>query len=112
LPVPLVLTAIFVAMIGGGIIGLHPMITAAVLIGVLGQAAGALEPLVMMQAIQSAWGFAVLVSPSGITLIVATMMFAVPQPRLLYSRNILFVGLSSLALIIGLSLMNAALRLS
>lgn len=111
LPVPLLLAAIFTAMIGGGIIGLHPMITAAVLIGVLGQAADALDPLVLMQAIQSAWGFAVLVSPSGITLIVAAMMFAVPQPRLLYSRNILFVGLSSLVLIVGLSLMNIVLRL-
>ncbi len=111
LPVPLVLTAIFVAMIGGGIIGIHPMITAAVLIGVLGQAASGLDGMVMTQAIQSAWGFAVMVSPSGVTLIVATFMFAVPQQRLLLSRNILFVGLGSLGMIISLSLLNAALRL-
>lgn len=112
LPVPLILTAIFAAVIFGGLIGLHPMITSAVMIGVLRAGGGGLHPTLMMQAIQAAWGFAVTVSPSGVTLIVATMMFDVPHQRLVISRNILFVGLSSLCLIVMLSLINAGLSLS
>lgn len=112
LPVPLILTAIFAAIISGGLIGLHPMITAAVLIGVLRGSGGGLAPGLMMQAIQAAWGFAVTVSPSGVTLIVATLMFDVGHRRLVVSRNILFVALASAALIGVLSLINAGLGLS
>ncbi len=112
LPAPLILTAIFAAVISGGLVGLHPMITAAVLIGVLRGGGGGLAPGLMMQAIQAAWGFAVTVSPSGVTLIVATLMFDVGHRRLVVSRNLLFVGLASVALIAVLSLINAGLGLS
>jgi hypothetical protein len=77
-------------LVGGGLIGAHPMVTGTI---VLVAFAGAVDDLVLMQIGLIGWGLAAALSPSGITVMLAANFYGAPFQRLVYGRNLWFAGL-------------------
>ena len=103
-PAPALLALCMLGLIGGGMIGLHPVVSAALLMALLSGLPGAPSDALLIQAVVFAWGLATMLSPSGITLIVAALVFRVSPLGLSWSRNLLFaLGCCALAtLVLGL----------
>lgn len=110
LPVPLLLAAVMLTLIGLGMAGVHPMVTAASLVALFAGMPGALSPLALLQAILVAWGFATMLSPSGVTLIIAALAYRVPYPQLSLSRNLGFALIVTLLTVVILSLLDPIFR--
>jgi hypothetical protein len=108
-PFPLLLTAIGIMLLAGAV-GLHPAISASVLLGVFTNLPDAVDRLALAEALIIGWSLAVTISPVGVTVMVAGQMFRVPYPKLVMSRNLttaLAVGVLSAG---GLSLLDLAIR--
>lgn len=103
-PAPALLALCMLGLIGGGVIGLHPVVSAALLMALLSGLPGAPSDALLIQSVVFAWGLATMLSPSGITLIVAALVFRVPPLSLSWSRNLFFaLGCCGLAtLVLGL----------
>lgn len=103
-PGPALLALCMLGLIGGGIIGLHPVVSAALMMALLSGLPNAPSDALLIQAVVFAWGLATMLSPSGITLIVAALVFRVSPLRLSWSRNLFFaLGCCALAtLVLGL----------
>lgn len=108
-PFPLLL-AVIALMLLAGALGLHPAISASVLLGVFANLPDAVARLSLAEALIIGWSLAVTISPVGVTVMVASQMFRVPYSKLLLSRNLvtaLMVGAGGAGV---LSLLDAALR--
>ncbi|WP_431854588.1 hypothetical protein [Azospirillum sp.] len=108
-PFPLLLAVIAIMLLAGAL-GLHPAISASVLLGVFGNLPDAVARLSLAEALIIGWSLAVTISPVGVTVMVASQMFHVPYPKLVFSRNLataLLVGAASAGL---LALLDAAVR--
>jgi hypothetical protein len=110
LPVPALLLFVMGSLIGLGIAGVHPMVTAASLVAIFAGMPGAVSPVSLLQAILVAWGFATMLSPSGVTLIVAALAYKVPYPQLTFSRNLLFAAIVTLLTVLVLSFLDPVFR--
>lgn len=103
-PFPLLL-AVIALMLLAGALGLHPAISASVLLGVFAGLPDAVARLSLAEALIIGWSLAVTISPVGVTVMVAGQMFRVPYPKLLLSRNLVtalavgIVGAGVLALL-------------
>lgn len=79
----------------GGLVGLHPMLTS-----VLAMSAAHLVPALSTTALAgtllASWGFATMVSPASITVLVAAQMFRTPTGGLVLSPNLTRAILSGL----------------
>lgn len=108
-PFPLLLTAIGLMLLAGAV-GLHPAISASVLLGVFANLPDAVDRLALAEALIIGWSLAVTISPVGVTVMVAGQMFRVPYPKLVMSRNLataVAVGALSAG---GLALLDLMLR--
>lgn len=110
LPVPVLLALAMGALIGFGMIGLHPMVSAASIVALFAGMPGAVSQIALLQAILIAWGFATMLSPSGVTLIVAALAYRVPYPKLSFSKNILFALIVCSIAVVCLSLLDPVVR--
>ena len=108
-PFPLLLTAIGTMLLAGAL-GLHPAISASVLLGVFANLPDAVDRLALAEALIIGWSLAVTISPVGVTVMVAGQMFRVPYPKLLLSRNLATAAVVGLAGAGGLALLDMALR--
>lgn len=108
-PLPLLL-AVFAIMLAAGACGFHPAISAAVLLGIFAVQPAPVEPLCLAVALVMGWSLAVTVSPVGVTMMVAAQMFAVPFPRLLFSRNLIGTVVVAVAAAVLLAGLNGLLQ--
>lgn len=94
LPVGAVLLAALAFMVVGALFGLHPTLTASLIIALFPGLRG-LSQTALAATLLVAWGLATMVSPTSLTVLVAAQMFKVGSFRLVWSGNLLracFVG--------------------
>lgn len=105
----LLLTAIGLMLLAGAI-GLHPAISAAVLLGAFDTIPDAVNRLALAEALIIGWSLAVTISPVGVTVMVAGQMFQVPYARLIVSRNLVSAAVVSVVSAGLLSLLDLLVR--
>ncbi|NYZ16591.1 hypothetical protein HL658_28945 [Azospirillum sp. RWY-5-1] len=110
LPAGVVLVVAIVFMLAAGAVGLHPSISAALIISTFANLPDAVSRLALAEAIIIAWALAAVISPVGMTVMVAAQMFRVPYQSLILSRNLVTTLIISVATAIGLTLLDLYLR--
>lgn len=110
LPAGLVLLTAIVFMLLAGAVGVHPSITAALIIGTFADLPGTVSRLALAEAIIIAWSLTAVISPVGMTVIVAGQMFRVPYRDLILSRNLVGTLVVSVLSAAGLALLDGVLR--
>ncbi len=104
-PVPL-LAATILLMILAGLLGVHPTISSTLLLTALTQLPTSVNPAVMAETVLLGWGLAAMVSPVGLTAMLAGQSYRVPHLQLIFSRNlayVLVVAMTSAILLGGFS---------
>jgi len=107
---PGLLALVLAAMIGGGLVGVHPMATAPILLGLLAGLADHLSNLALALAVLAGWGLGNMVSISSVALATTAEMFSVPVERLVFGRNLAFVCAFAVVLTGVLSLLDQIVR--
>jgi len=110
LPASVILLASIAFMLLSGVVGIHPSISAALIISSFADLPGAVSRLALAEAIIIAWSLTAVISPVGMTVMVAGQMFRVPQRSLILSRNLATTLVISLVSAAGLALLDLALR--
>jgi len=107
---PLVAIAITMAAITGtGMLGIHPIVSATMLLVVFANVPHGVADLALMQTILIGWGLAAMISISGISVVISSALFSIPPERLIRGQNVLFViAFGSLSVII-LGILNSDL---
>jgi len=88
LPAGAVLTGALVFLVAGALFGLHPTLTASLIIALLPGLPG-LSQTSLAATLLVGWGLATMVSPTSLTVLVAAQMFEVGSRRLVWSGNLL-----------------------
>lgn len=81
----LVLLIILIAMMG-----VHPMATVAVILALLTDGPMVIAPLALVGMGLLGWGLGAMLSPTSLSLLIASTSFGVPRARLVYGANITF----------------------
>ena len=104
---PGLIACVLTVMIAGGLMGVHPMATAPIMLGLL---AGLpqVSDLALGIAVLCGWGLGNMVSISSMALATTAGMFAVPVERLVLGRNLLFVSVFAAVIVGILSLLGRA----
>ncbi|HMA50391.1 MAG TPA: hypothetical protein VKP60_11595 [Magnetospirillaceae bacterium] len=88
LPGGVVLIAALVFLVIGALLGLHPTLTASLVIA-LAPGLHGISQTALAATLLVAWGLATMVSPTSLTVLVAAQMFKVGSMRLVWSGNLL-----------------------
>ena len=92
-----------------GLLGLHPIVSASVLLVVLAKMHTGIADLVLMQAVLIGWGLGAMISISGIAIAIASALFAVPPEKAVRGENILFVVAFTTPAILVLAALNGVM---
>ncbi len=98
------------AMIVGGMLGAHPMITGTVILTTMPAVPGAVVDLALMQAVLIGWGVSATLSPSGITLLMSAAFFRVPFRQLAYGPNLAYAATFTVLASLILGALDSFLR--
>jgi hypothetical protein len=93
-------------MIVGGIVAIHPIVSATVLLALYTSLSFAVADVVYMEAVLVGWGLGSMVSVSGISVIMAGAMVKVPPERLIRRENLAFVAILGSVAVILLTVLN------
>jgi hypothetical protein len=93
-----------------GLLGLHPMIGASVLVPVLSGGAFGVSDLVLVEAAVFAWGLSATVAIWTLPVAVASTMFRVPVKALGSGRNLVYAAIYAACTVAYLGAVNFALR--
>jgi hypothetical protein len=88
LPGGVVLIAALAFLVAGALLGLHPTLTASLVIAIA-PALHSVSQTALAATLLVAWGLATMVSPTSLTVLVAAQMFKVGSSRLVWSGNLL-----------------------
>ncbi len=102
----LLFAGIGLAIIAVGLIGIHASVPAALAMAACAAFPGSFSHLALAEVIVIAWALATMVSPVGLTMMVAGRMFRVPVGQLMMSPNLvraLVLSVGSAALFAGLA---------
>ncbi len=91
-----------------GLVGIHPIVSATVVLVVATGVPIALADIVLMQAVLIGWALGAMISFSGVSLVTASALFDVPPWRLVFGRNIAFVIVFGAISVLILGLLNRA----
>lgn len=91
LPPVMLLAATIGLMILAGLLGMHPTISTTLLIATLVHLPAGVSPASLASALLVGWGLATMVSPVGLTAMIAGQVYRVPHLRLIFSRNLAYV---------------------
>ena len=106
---PFAAIAIIVAgMSAAGLLGLHPIISATVMLVVAMGLPIELADIVLMQAVLIGWALGAMISFSGVSVITAAALFEVSPWRVIFGRNIVFVIVFGGVSILILGFLNRA----
>lgn len=89
LPAPLLLALVPLSMMTLGILSVHPIVSASLLMSLLADKHGAVTDLALAGATLVGWSSAAMISYSGLLLMVTASVSAVPRGELIVSRNLL-----------------------
>jgi hypothetical protein len=106
----LVIPVVIMLMFGGGVLGLHPMITGTVLLVSLNQLPDQVCDLALMEAVLCGWALASMTSISSLSVVSAGALYQVPPLQLAFSPNLWFAGTFLLFTSLLLSLINVLLN--
>ncbi len=104
--VPLI-AALVLVLVAGGLVGLHPMIGATVLVPLLAGGAFGVSPVVLVAAAVFAWGLSSTISIWSLPVAAASSIFRVPLRALSAGRPLRFAALYAVAAIAYLGAANA-----
>lgn len=93
-----------------GLLGLHPMIGASVLVPVLAGGAFGVNDVVLVEAAVFAWGLSAIVAIWTLPVAVASTMFRVPVKALGAGRNLTYAAVYAVCAVAFLGAVNFALR--
>ncbi len=105
---PAAIAIIVAGMSAAGLLGLHPIVSATVVLVVAPGLPIELADIVLMQAVLIGWALGAMISFSGVSVVTAAALFDVPPWRLIIGRNIVFVIVFGTVSVLLLGLLNEA----
>jgi hypothetical protein len=109
LPAPLLLVLVPLIMMGLGMLSVHPIVSASLLMSLLSRN-DALSDLALAGATLVGWSAAAMVSYSGLLLMVTTSVSAVPRGNLVFSRNLLLAPVYAVTSALLLAALNRTIN--
>lgn len=109
IPGPLLLLLIPAAMIVSGLLAVHPIVSASLLMALFAGNHSGVSDLALLGATLAGWSAAAMLSYSGLLMMVTTSVTAVPRSRLILSRNTLFGPAFALAAALLLATLDRAM---
>ncbi len=107
---PLVVIAVTIGgMCVAGFFGIHPIVSATVLLVLAANLPHAVTDLALMMAMLTGWGLAAMISISGISVVLSSALFHIPPERLIMRQNLILVGVFGLIAILLITLVNSVL---
>jgi len=103
----LLIGALVLVVVAGGVLGLHPMIAATVLLPILAGGAFGVAPAVLVATVVFAWGLNATISIWSLPLAAASSVFQVPLRTLCAGRVLRFAAYYIAAVVVYLGLTNA-----
>lgn len=92
-----------------GFFGIHPIVSATVLLVLVANLPHGVTDLALMMAILTGWGLAAMISISGISVVLSSALFQVPPGRLIMKKNLILVSVFGTISIVLISLVNSVL---
>ena len=109
-PSPISVIAVIVGgMCIAGFFGIHPIVSATVLLVLVANLPHGIADLALMLAILTGWALAAMISISGISVVLSSALFHVPPERLIMQQNLILVGVFGMIAILLISLVNFVL---
>lgn len=105
---PAAIAIIVAGMSAAGLLGLHPIVSATVMLVVATGLPIELADIVLMQAVLIGWALGAMISFSGVSVVIAAALFEVPTWRLIVGPNIVFVIVFGTVSVLLLGLLNEA----
>lgn len=96
-------------MVAGGFCGLHPMISATVMLPLLRSVPLGISDVVLMETVVFGWGLSATVSIWALPVVAAAALFKVPVRHLALGRNLVYVAVYGLAAVAALTGFNYVL---
>jgi len=106
---PAVIAVIIAGMCVAGFFGIHPIVSATVLLALVANLPHGVADLALMMAILTGWGLAAMISISGISVVLSSVLFQVPPERLILKQNIILVAVFGVIAIMLIILVNSVL---
>lgn len=106
LPAPLLLAMVPLSMMLLGVLSVHPIVSASLLMSLLADNHGAVSDLALAGATLVGWSAAAMVSYSGLLLMVTASVSAVPRGELILSRNLFVAPLYAITSALLLAALN------
>jgi hypothetical protein len=82
---------IIAGMSGAGLIGIHPIVSATVVLVIATGLEIGIADILLMQAVLIGWALGAMISFSGVSVVTAAALFEVSPWSLIFGRNIVFV---------------------
>jgi len=95
---------------GLGLLGLHPMVTAAVMVPTYVSLGLPIADAVLLHIVVLAWSLSSMVSAWTLPVVVTSAAFGIPVRRLVFGANLRFVAVFGVAAVVALALLNHALQ--
>lgn len=109
-PSPITVIAVTIGgMCLAGFFGIHPIVSATVLLVLVANFPHGVADLALMMAILVGWGLAAMVSISGISVVLSSALFHVPPERLIMRSNLILVAVFGVIAILLITLVNSVL---
>jgi len=109
-PSPLVVIAVTIGgMCLAGFFGIHPIVSATVLLVLAANLPHGVTDLALMLAMLTGWGLAAMISISGISVVLSSALFNLPPEKLIMRQNLILVGVFGSIAILLIALVNSVL---
>lgn len=109
-PAPLAVIAATIALMSlAGLLGVHPIVSATVLLVLFANLPHVVSDLALILAVLVGWSLAAMVSVSGISVVLSSALFQIPPEGLIRGQNLLFVVVFGTVSVFLLTLMNNTL---
>ncbi len=108
---PLIIAATIGIMCVAGLLGVHPIVSATMLLVLLARLPHDVTDLALMLAVLVGWALAAMVSVSGISVVISSALFRIPPERLIRGQNIVFVAIFGTLSVLLIALANDNLPL-
>lgn len=106
LPIPVVIASIMLIGFTLALAGFHSVVLGACVLVLLAPFSDRIADIVAVQILLFCWSCGALLSLSALSIVVASNLFQVPIPKLIFGRNIVFMLVYGGCLFVGLSLFN------
>jgi hypothetical protein len=104
------IAAIVGTMCVAGFFGIHPIVSATVLLVLVANLPHDVGDLALMMAVLTGWGLAAMISISGISVVLSSALFQIPPERLILRQNLILAGVFGVVAIVLITLVNSVAR--